>query len=169
MHIFVSTTNSGVMKILLIVIGKTDSQWLIDGIDQYAERLSHFCQFELQVIPDIRHTRNMDPVTQKVREGEQILKIIQPSDEVFLLDDKGSEMTSPQMASWLEKHLSQSAKRLVFIIGGPYGFSPDVYARIPGRLSLSRMTFSHQMVRLIFVEQLYRAFAILKNLPYHHE
>ena len=157
------------MKIILITVGKTDQQWLSDGIRQYTERLSHFCQFEFQVIPDIRNTRSMEASVQKEREGEQILKLLQPSDDVYLLDDKGLEMTSHQMAQWLEKRMSQSTKRLVFIIGGPYGFSPDVYNRVPGRLSLSRMTFSHQMVRLIFVEQLYRAFAILNNLPYHHE
>ncbi len=157
------------MKILLIVVGKTDQQWLTEGISQYIDRLSHYSQFELQVIPDIRNTRSMEAQVQKVREGEQILKLLQPSDDIWLLDDKGREMTSPEMARWLEKRMSQSTKRLVFIIGGPYGFSPDVYDRVPGRLSLSRMTFSHQMVRLIFVEQLYRAFSILNNLPYHHE
>lgn len=157
------------MKILLIVVGKTDQKWLMDGIGQYAERLTHFAQFEMQVIPDIKNTKNMEEQVQKVREGEQIIKLLQPSDDVYLLDDKGCEMTSPQMAQWLEKRMAQSTKRLVFIIGGPYGFSPDVYARVPGRISLSRMTFSHQMVRLIFTEQLYRAFSILNNLPYHHE
>lgn len=157
------------MKILLIVVGKTDQQWLSDGISQYVDRLTHFSQFEMQVIPDIKNTKNMDESVQKLREGEQILKLLQPSDDVWLLDDKGREMTSPEMARWLEKRLAQSTKRLVFIIGGPYGFSADVYARVPGRLSLSRMTFSHQMVRLIFTEQLYRAFSILNNLPYHHE
>lgn len=157
------------MKILLIVVGKTDQKWLIDGIGQYAERLTHFAQFEIQVIPDIKNTKNMDEAVQKVREGELILRLLQPSDDVYLLDDKGREMSSPEMASWLEKRMAQSTKRLVFIIGGPYGFSSDVYNRAPGRLSLSRMTFSHQMVRLIFVEQLYRAFSILNNLPYHHE
>ena len=156
------------MKILLIVVGKTDQQWLTEGISQYIDRLSHYSQFELQVIPDIRNTRSMEAQVQKVREGEQILKLLQPSDDVWLLDDKGREMTSSEMARWLEKRMAQSTKRLVFIIGGPYGFSPDVYDRVPGRLSLSRMTFSHQMVRLIFVEQLYRAFSILNNLPYHH-
>ena len=151
------------MKILLILVGKTDQKWLIEGIGQYAARLTHFAQFEMQVIPDIRNTKNMDQNTQKVREGESILNLLQPSDDVWLLDDKGREMTSPEMAQWLEKRMTQSTKRLVFIIGGPYGFSPDVYARVPGRLSLSRMTFSHQMVRLIFVEQLYRSFTILNN------
>lgn len=157
------------MKILLIVIGKTDQKWLVDGIGQYAERLTHFAQFEMQVIPDIKNTKNMDFQTQKIREGELILNLLQPSDDVWLLDDKGREMTSPEMARWLEKRMAQSTKRLVFIIGGPYGFSQDVYNRVPGKMSLSKMTFSHQMVRLIFVEQLYRAFSILNNLPYHHE
>lgn len=157
------------MKILLIVVGKTDQKWLTEGISQYVERLTHFCQFEMQVIPDIRNTKNMDQNVQKQHEGELILNLLQPSDDVWLLDDKGREMTSAETARWLEKRMSQSTKRLVFIIGGPYGFSPDVYDRVPGRLSLSKMTFSHQMVRLIFVEQLYRAFAILNNLPYHHE
>lgn len=157
------------MKILLIVVGKTDQKWLTEGISQYVERLTHFCQFEMQVIPDIRNTKNMDQNVQKQREGELILNLLQPSDDIWLLDDKGREMTSAETARWLEKRMSQSTKRLVFIIGGPYGFSPDVYDRVPGRLSLSKMTFSHQMVRLIFVEQLYRAFSILNNLPYHHE
>lgn len=157
------------MKILLIVIGKTDLEWLRTGIDLYTDRISRFVQFEIQVIPDLRNTRNMEPAVQKVREGESILKLLQPSDDVFLLDDKGREMSSTELAQWLEKRMAQSSKRLVFIIGGPYGFSADVYNRVPGRISLSRMTFSHQMVRLIFVEQLYRAFSIINNLPYHHE
>ena len=157
------------MKILLLVIGKTDLEWLRTGIELYTERISRFVQFEIQVIPDLRNTRNMEPAVQKVREGESILKLLQTSDDVFLLDDKGREMSSPELAQWLEKRMAQSSKRLVFIIGGPYGFSADVYNRVPGRISLSRMTFSHQMVRLRFVEQLYRAFSILNNLPYHHE
>ena len=157
------------MKILLLVIGKTDLEWLRTGIELYTERISRFVQFEIQVIPDLRNTRNMEPAVQKVREGESILKLLQTSDDVFLLDDKGREMSSPELAQWLEKRMAQSSKRLVFIIGGPYGFSADVYNRVPGRISLSRMTFSHQMVRLRFVEQLYRAFSIINNLPYHHE
>ena len=157
------------MKILLIVIGKTDSKWLEEGISLYAERIKHFTQFGIQVIPDQRNTRNMDAAVQKEREGESVLRLLQPGDDVCILDDKGTEMTSMQMASWLEKRMSRSSRRLVFIIGGPYGFSPAIYDRVPERISLSRMTFSHQMVRLIFVEQLYRAFAILNNLPYHHE
>ena len=157
------------MKILLIVIGKTDRNWLEEGIGLYAERISHFAQFDILVIPDQRNTRNMDTAIQKEREGESVLRLLQPGDDVCLLDDKGAEMTSVQMASWLEKRMSRSSKRLVFIIGGPYGFSSQLYGRVPERISLSRMTFSHQMVRLIFVEQLYRAFAIINKLPYHHE
>lgn len=157
------------MKILLIVIGKTDRKWLEEGIGVYSERISHFAQFGIQVIPDQKNTRNMDASVQKEREGESVLRLLQPGDDVCLLDDKGSEMTSTQMASWLEKRISRSSKRLVFIIGGPYGFSSGLYDRVTERISLSRMTFSHQMVRLIFVEQLYRAFAIINKLPYHHE
>ena len=122
------------MKILLIVIGKTDLEWLRTGIELYTERISRFVQFEIQVIPDLRNTRNMEPAVQKVREGESILKLLQPSDDVFLLDDKGREMSSPELAQWLEKRMAQSSKRLVFIIGGPYGFSADVYNRVPGRI-----------------------------------
>ena len=157
------------MKILLIVVGRTVQKWLQDGIGEYVSRLEHFVQFEIQVIPDLKNNRSMDFQTQKTLEGQSIVRLLQPSDNVFLLDDKGREMSSPEMASWLEKCMLQSTKRLVFIIGGPYGFSSEVYERVPGRISLSRMTFSHQMVRLIFVEQLYRAFTIIKGLPYHHE
>ena len=157
------------MKILLIVIGKTDRKWLEEGIGLYVERINHFTRFEIQVIPDQRNTRSMDTSIQKEREGESVLRLLQPGDDVCLLDDKGTEMTSMQMASWIEKRMSRSSKRLVFIIGGPYGFSPGLYSRVPERISLSKMTFSHQMVRLIFVEQLYRAFAIINNIPYHHE
>lgn len=157
------------MKIVLIVVGKTVQDWLVKGVNDYVERIGHFAQFQMVTIPDLKNTKNMEPDVQKLREGESILKLLMPGDDLFLLDDKGEQFTSPQMAQWLEKKLNMTSRRLVFIIGGPYGFSKDVYDRIPGRLSLSRMTFSHQMVRLIFVEQLYRAFAIMKGLPYHHE
>lgn len=157
------------MKIVLIVVGKTVQDWLSKGISDYVERIGHFAQFQVITIPDLKNTKSMEPDVQKQREGESILKLLQPGDDACLLDDKGQQFTSLQMAQWLEKKLSMSSKRLVFVIGGPYGFSPDVYDRIPGRLSLSKMTFSHQMVRLIFTEQLYRAFAIMKGLPYHHE
>ena len=157
------------MKIVLIVVGKTVQDWLSKGINDYVERIGHFAQFQVVTIPDLKNTKSMEPDVQKLREGESILKLLQPGDDAFLLDDKGQQFTSPQMAQWLEKKLNMSSKRLVFIIGGPYGFSQEVYDHVPGRLSLSKMTFSHQMVRLIFTEQLYRAFAIMKGLPYHHE
>jgi len=157
------------MRIVLIVVGKTVQKWLQDGIAEYQSRLEHFCQFEIQVIPDLKNNRSMDFQTQKNLEGQSILKLLQPGDDAYLLDDKGQDFTSPGLASWLEKRMAQSSKRIIFIIGGPYGFSQPVYDQIKGRISLSRMTFSHQMVRLIFVEQLYRAFTIQNNLPYHHE
>lgn len=157
------------MRIVLIVVGKTVQKWLQDGIAEYQSRLEHFCQFEIQVIPDLKNNRSMDFQTQKNLEGQSILKLLQPGDDTYLLDDKGQDFTSPGLASWLEKRMAQSSKRIIFIIGGPYGFSQPVYNQVKGRISLSRMTFSHQMVRLIFVEQLYRAFTIQNNLPYHHE
>lgn len=156
------------MKIVLIVIGKTVEEWLKKGIQNYVERIEHFAPFEIQVIPDLKNTKNMDTSTQKEREGESIIKLLQRGDDVILLDDKGMEMTSEDMSAWMDKKMSLSVKRLVFIIGGPYGFSKDVYDSAYSKLSLSKMTFSHQMVRLIFVEQLYRAFTIINGMPYHH-
>lgn len=156
------------MKIVLIVIGKTVEEWLKKGIQNYVERIEHFAPFEIQVIPDLKNTKNMDTSTQKEREGESIIKLLQRGDDVMLLDDKGMEMTSEDMSAWMDKKMSLSVKRLVFIIGGPYGFSKDVYDSANSKLSLSKMTFSHQMVRLIFVEQLYRAFTIINGMPYHH-
>ena len=158
-----------IMNIILIVVGKTDEEWLSKGIEEYKTRIGRFIRFDIQVIPDLKKTRNINTEAQKTLEGERILKLIRPSDEIILLDEKGAGMSSSDMASWLEKRLTQSAKRLVFIIGGPYGFSPEIYGRASEKLSLSRMTFSHQMVRLIFTEQLYRAFSIINNLPYHHD
>lgn len=150
------------------MVGKTDQEWLERGISEYTSRLGHFAPFQTVVIPDIRNTRNMDIKVQKETEGDAILKQLSAGDDVILLDDKGTEHTSESMAVWLEKRMSMSSKRIVFIIGGPYGFSDRVYAAASGKLSLSRLTFSHQMVRLIFTEQLYRAFTIIKGLPYHH-
>lgn len=156
------------MKIVLIVVGKTVEEWLKKGIQNYVERIGHFAPLEIQVIPDLKNTKNMDTSVQKEREGELIIKLLQKGDDVILLDDKGMEMTSEDMSVWLDKKASLSVKRLVFIIGGPYGFSKNVYDSANGKLSLSKMTFSHQMVRLIFVEQLYRAFTIINGMPYHH-
>lgn len=156
------------MKLLLLVVGKTVESWLKAGVDEYVSRLGHFAQFEMQVVPDLKNTKSMDTSVQKQKEGEQILKLLQNGDHVVLLDDKGREFTSEELATWVDKKSMISSKRIVFIIGGPYGFSNEVYARADEKMSLSKMTFSHQMVRVIFVEQLYRAFTIIKGIPYHH-
>lgn len=156
------------MKIVLIFVGKTVEEWLKQGIQNYVERIGHFTTFKIQIIPDLKNTKNMETSIQKEREGESIIKLLQRGDHVILLDDKGLEMTSEQMSVWIDKKISLSVKRIVFIVGGPYGFSKDVYDIANEKLSLSKMTFSHQMVRLIFVEQLYRAFTIINGMPYHH-
>lgn len=157
------------MKITLLVIGKTDAGYFIDAVSEYQKRLEHYIPFEIQVIPDIKNTKNLTVEQQKEKEGELILKNLQPGDYVVLLDERGKEYSSLQFASYIEKKTHNVPKRLVFIIGGPYGFSGAVYDKANEKLTLSRMTFSHQMVRLIFVEQLYRAMTILNNEPYHHE
>jgi len=157
------------MKTVLLMVGKTATKWLQEGISDYFERITHFIPFETVIIPDIRNNRNMDITRQKEIEGDMILKNLTSGDHVILLDDKGELPTSLKLAEWLNQKLSLSSKRLVFIIGGPYGFSDKVYQAAHCRLSLSRLTFSHQMVRLIFAEQLYRALTIMKGMPYHHE
>jgi Uncharacterized conserved protein len=157
------------MKISLLVIGKTDAGYFIDAVNEYQKRLEHYIPFEMQVIPDIKNSKNLTTEQQKEKEGELILKNLQPGDYIAILDEKGKEYTSLQFASYIEKKTHTISRRLVFIIGGPYGFSPSVYGKANERLTLSRMTFSHQMVRLIFLEQLYRAMTILNNEPYHHE
>ncbi len=156
------------MKIVLLVVGRTVEAWLKNGIDDYVSRLGHFVPFEMQVIPELKNTKSMDTLTQKQKEGELILKSFQAGDHIVLLDDKGAHYTSEELATWVDKRTMQSNKRVVFVIGGPYGFSKEVYAKANEKLSLSKMTFSHQMVRLIFVEQLYRAYTIIKGIPYHH-
>ncbi|MBB4037841.1 23S rRNA (pseudouridine1915-N3)-methyltransferase [Dysgonomonas hofstadii] len=157
------------MKITLLVIGKTDAGYFVDAITEYQKRLEHYIPFDIQIIPDLKNTKSLTVEQQKEKEGELILKSIQPGDYIVLLDEKGKEYTSAQFASYIEKKTHTVSKRLVFIIGGPYGFSQDIYNKANEKLTLSRMTFSHQMVRLIFVEQLYRAMTILNNEPYHHE
>lgn len=156
------------MKTLLILIGKTHDKHFVAGINDYAERIGHYMPFELKVIPELKNTKSLTEQQQKEKEGEMIAKLLQPSDTVVLLDERGAEYRSVEFARWLQgKH--NTARRLVLIIGGPYGFAPDIYARADDQISLSRMTFSHQMVRLILVEQLYRACTIIKGEPYHHE
>lgn len=157
------------MKISLLVIGKTDTNYFTEAVNEYRKRLEHYIPFDIQVIPDIKNTKSLTTDQQKEKEGELILKSLQAGDYIVLLDEKGKEYTSVQFASYIEKKTHTVAKRLVFIIGGPYGFSQAIYDKANEKMTLSRMTFSHQMVRLIFVEQLYRAMTILNNEPYHHE
>ena len=157
------------MKILLLVIGKTDEDYLITGIKKYIGRIGHYASFEMKELPDPRNRKTLSEDQQKKAESFLLLQQLQPGDQVVLLDENGKQFTSVEFAESLEKQMASGAKRLVFIIGGPYGFAQEVYDRANAKLSLSPMTFSHQMVRLIFVEQLYRAFTILKGEPYHHQ
>lgn len=156
------------MKTELIQVGKTTSKHFATIIDDYAARIAHYMPFTMTTIPELRQTKSLTQEQQKQAEGEQIMRMLQPHDTVVLLDERGPELRSTELASWLEKKRS-TARRLIFIIGGPYGFSPTVYRRANEMLSLSRLTFSHQMVRLVFTEQLYRACTIIKGEPYHHE
>ena len=156
------------MKTELILVGKTINKHISACIDDYVERIGHYMPFALTVIPELKQTRKLSEDQQKEREGELILQRILPSDMVVLLDEHGLQPRSIELANWLERK-QQSARRLVFVIGGPYGFSPAVYSRANEQLSLSKLTFSHQMVRLIFTEQLYRACTIIRGEPYHHE
>ena len=156
------------MKTELIVVGKTTNKHFIAAINDYLERIGHYMPFSVTIIPELRNAKSLSQQQQKDKEGEAILRLLQPSDTVVLLDERGKEPRSIELADWLQRQ-QQTARRLVFIIGGPYGFSQQVYSRADSMLSLSRMTFSHQMVRLIFVEQLYRACTIIKGEPYHHE
>jgi len=157
------------MKIKLLAIGKTDDKNLQVLINTYEKRLKHYIKFELEIIPDIKNVKNLSIKLQKEKEGELILKKLQPTDSLVLLDEKGKEFRSIEFSSFLQKKMNTGVKQMVFVIGGPYGFSEKVYKKAVGKISLSKMTFSHQMIRLFFVEQLYRAFTILKNEPYHHE
>lgn len=156
------------MKTELILVGKTVNKHFVAGIKDYVERISHYMPFNITVIPELKNTKSLSEEQQKEREGEMILKLIQPSDTVVLMDEHGQEFRSVEFAQWLQKK-QNTARRLLFVIGGPYGFSDSVYARANEKISLSRMTFSHQMVRLIFTEQIYRACTIIKGEPYHHE
>jgi len=157
------------MKVKLVVIGKTDKNYLKEGLDLFQARIPHYLPFEYQVIPDIKNTKSLSEDQQKEKEGELILAQLKAGDELILLDERGKEYRSIDFAGFLEKKMLGGIKTLVFCIGGPYGFSSAVYQAATGKISLSKMTFSHQMVRLIFCEQLYRALTILKGEPYHHE
>ncbi len=157
------------MKIHLIAVGKTTDPRLHLLLEDYRSRLEHYVPFHFEIIPELKNTKAISTAEQKQREGALILKSVTDSDHVVLLDENGKEMRSTEFAAYLERMQAAGPKRLVFVIGGPYGFSDDVYRRANGRLSLSRMTFSHQMVRLFFLEQCYRAMTIIKGQPYHHE
>lgn len=157
------------MRITLLLVGKTVNKHFVELIDDYAARVKHYVGFDIVTIPELKNTKNLSAEQQKQQEGELIQKQLQAGDHVVLLDEHGKELRSVEFSRWMEQKMQTVGKRLVFIIGGPYGFSPDVYAKANEKLSLSKMTFSHQMVRLIFVEQLYRAMTIMKGEPYHHE
>ncbi|MBT2161037.1 23S rRNA (pseudouridine(1915)-N(3))-methyltransferase RlmH [Zobellia barbeyronii] len=157
------------MTVKLIAIGKTDSKALLQLISEYENRLKHYIKFELEIIPDIKNTKNLSEAQQKEKEGELILKNLSNTDVLVLLDENGKQFSSVDFSGYLQKKMNAGLKQLVFVIGGPYGFSTDVYNKAQGKISLSKMTFSHQMVRLFVVEQVYRAFTILRNEPYHHQ
>ena len=156
------------MKILLLITGKTSDARLVSLIDEYRERLKHYVPFELVVLPDLKNAKALSEEQVKAAEGEAMLRFFTPSMDVVLLDEHGKEFRSVEFADWLQKKMS-SGRDLTLVIGGPYGFSKDVYARANGKISLSQMTFSHQMIRVMVIEQIYRAMTILRGEPYHHE
>lgn len=156
------------MKIKLLAIGKTDNKNLIQLIDDYTKRLGHYITFSFEIIPDIKNVKNLSDKQQKTVEGNEILKRISKADSLILLDENGKTYGSVAFSQYLQKKMNSGIKTLIFVIGGPYGFSEELYQRANGKISLSPMTFSHQMVRLFFIEQLYRGFTILRNEPYHH-
>lgn len=153
----------------MIVIGKTEEKYLTEGIEKYLKRLKHYINFSLIEIPELKNTKSLSEEQQKAKEAELIRKLLGSSDAVVLLDDKGKTFNSVEFSGYLNKKMISGLQHLVFIVGGPYGFDQSIYDRAAEKISLSKMTFSHQMVRLFFVEQVYRAFTILKGEPYHHE
>lgn len=157
------------MKILFLVVGKTTESYFMEAISEYANRLKHYIPFDMEVILELKNAKNLSYDQQKEREADLILKSVQPGDYIVLLDEHGKEFTSVRFSEYIERKTHAVSRRLVFIVGGPYGFSPRVYEAANEKISLSKMTFSHQMIRLIFVEQLYRAMTILNHEPYHHE
>lgn len=157
------------MTIKLLAIGKTDSTQLQLLTLEYENRLKHYVKFELELLPDIKNTKNLSESQQKEKEGEAIIKKLNPTDVLILLDENGKQYSSVEFSSFLQKKMNSGIKQLVLVIGGPYGFSDEIYKIAKGKISLSKMTFSHQMIRIFVVEQLYRAFTILRNEPYHHQ
>ena len=157
------------MNIKLLAIGKTDNKSLQTLIDDYTKRLSFYVKFDLEVIPDIKNVKNLSEAQQKEKEGELILSKLSATDQLILLDENGTTFSSVGFSDYLQKKMNAGIKTLVFVIGGPYGFSEEIYKKSQGKVSLSEMTFSHQMVRLFVIEQIYRGFTILRNEPYHHQ
>lgn len=157
------------MKIVVIAVGKTSTDYISRGVDEFLKRANRYLGVELTVIPDIKASKALTEEAQKLQEGRNILASLLPGDIVTLLDERGKELTSREFSGMIERRMIQGTKRLVFVIGGPYGFSKEVYERADSRLSLSRMTFTHEMVRLFFVEQIYRAMTIMRGEPYHHD
>ena len=156
------------MRVTLLLVGTTDKKYLIEGIEDYQKRLIHYLPFEIKVIADVKNSRNLTEDQQKEREGKSILDQVTGGDELILLDVGGVELSSTGLAGWIEKRMVAGTRQLIFVVGGPYGFSDAVYKRADTRMSLSRLTFPHQLVRLLFIEQLYRAMTIIKGEPYHH-
>lgn len=156
------------MKIKLLTVGKTDNKNLQVLIENYQKRLGHYINFQLEIIPDIKNSKNLNETQQKEKEGELILKKLSTTDQLILLDENGMSLGSKEFSAYIQKKMNSGLKQMVLVIGGPYGFSEAVYKKSQGKISFSRMTFSHQMIRLFAIEQLYRAFTILKNEPYHH-
>ncbi|WP_304066143.1 23S rRNA (pseudouridine(1915)-N(3))-methyltransferase RlmH [Pedobacter glucosidilyticus] len=157
------------MKVTLLTVGKTEDKYILEGIEKYLKRLKHYIKFELIEIPELKKTKSLSEDQQKAKEAEMIAKHLNHSDYLVLLDEKGKELSSMHFADFMNKKMIASVQNLVFIVGGPYGFDASLHHRAHDKLSLSKMTFSHQMVRLFFIEQVYRAFTILKGEPYHHE
>lgn len=157
------------MKITLITVGKTDKDWVRQGMEIYISRLKHYIPFSVTEIPELKNVSSLSKEQIKQREGELIMKLVRPTDDLILLDEHGKEYTSVDFAKLMQNKISYTGKDITFVIGGAYGFSPTVYERANSKMSLSKMTFSHQMVRAIFIEQLYRAFTIMRGEPYHHE
>lgn len=157
------------MEITLIVIGKTNAKYLIEGLDEYTRRLKHYISYNINILPDIKNTKKLSEEQQKETEGKLILNALKPGDFIVLLDERGKEFSSMQFSDYLQRKMNSGLRRLVFVVGGPYGFSKDVYNKADEKLSLSKMTFSHEMIRLFFTEQIYRAMTIIRGEPYHHE
>jgi len=157
------------MNIKLLAIGKTDNKNLQTLIDDYCKRLSFYVKFDIEIISDLKNVKNLSESQQKEKEGQSILSKISPTDHLILLDENGNTFSSIGFSEYLQKKMNSGIKNLVFAIGGPYGFSEEIYKKAHGKISLSTLTFSHQMVRLFVIEQIYRAFTILKNEPYHHQ